>query len=387
MPLSVCMSVGKDSGALPRALASVARIADEIILVATTDDVSVENIATTFGARVFNRPWADDFSAARNDAFARATKDWIFWLDGDEWLDELSHREIRTCLARVDTLAWLINIVDCSGPDGSPRFSSTPLPRLFRRIPDLRMVGRVHEHFEPGLNVIARQIGLEVRSSAVNIFHDGYTADRESEKLRRNVRLIELELRDRPGQLFYQIRLSQALLKLSDSRAYDFLRQAWEQIRPLAAETPGEPPPEPLIAELLDSIIVRQSRGEFCSGWSLDTLHTLAAKWYPHWPPLLWRRANWKFKQGRTAEAAQSLEEILRLAANGTYQRTPSFDCGILSGETQLNLGICYASLGRFDDALRCFSSAAESPAWAETAKRNMQMISKRKWPHSPPSS
>jgi glycosyltransferase involved in cell wall biosynthesis len=381
------MSVGQDSGALPRALASVTRIADEIILVATTDDVSLKNMATTLGARVFNRPWADDFSAARNDAFARATKDWIFWLDADEWLDELSHREIQTCLASADTLAWLINIVDCSGPDGSPRYSSTFLPRLFRRIPDLRMVGRVHEHFEPDLNVLARRIGLEVRSSAINIFHDGYSLDRESEKLRRNARLIELELRDRPGQLFYQIRLSQALLRLSDLRAYDFLRQAWEQIRPLAAETVGEPPPEPLIAELLDSIIVRQSRGEFCSDWSLDSLHALAANWYPRWPPLLWRRANWKFKRGRMAEAAESLEEILRLAANGTYQRTPSFDCGILSGETQLNLGICYASLGQFDAALRCFSIAAESPVWAEAANRNMQMISKRQWQRSHPGS
>jgi len=369
------MIVGQDTGTLRRALASVAQIADEIILEATADDFGAVNIATSFGVRVFNRPWADDFSAARNDAFARATKDWIFWLDADERLDARSLYEMKACLAKADALAWLVNIVDCSGPRDSPRFSSTPLPRLFRRIPELRLAGRVHEHFDPDLNVTAHRLGLDVRSSTINIFHDGYSLDRETEKLRRNARLMELELHDRPGQLFYQIRLSQALLKISDTRAYDFLRQAWEQVRPLAGQS--EPPLEPLIAELIDSVIVRQSRGEFDPGCNIDALHALAARWYPHWPPLIWRRANWQFKQGRITEAAESLERLVHLAGNGTFDRIPSFDRRILGGEIHVNLGICYARLGRFKDASGCFALAAQDPDWSNIAMHNIEVLSK----------
>ena len=273
-------------------------------------------------------------------------------------------------------LAWLVTIVDRSGINGSPRFSPSPLPRLFRRVPDLRLAGRVHEHFEPDLNVTARRLGLNVQSSIINIFHDGYSPNREADKMRRNARLMELELRDRPGQIFYEIRLSQALLKLSDSRAYFFLQQAWEKVRPMAGQT--DPPPEPLIAELIDSLIVRQTREEFDTGWRTDALHALAARWFPRWPPLIWRRANWQFKHDRIAEAAQSLEELLQLANDGAFDPVPSFNYDILATESQLNLGICYAHLKRFDDAEHCFAIAAQDPAWSDMATRNLELLSKR---------
>src|SRR4051812_29335940 len=33
------------------------------------------------------RQWTDDFSAARNDNFAMATTDYVFWLDADDEFD------------------------------------------------------------------------------------------------------------------------------------------------------------------------------------------------------------------------------------------------------------------------------------------------------------
>ncbi len=374
MRLSVCVIVGQDAEKLPRMLDSVAGIADELIIVSTAGSDKVRNIGRAFGARIREISWPEDFAAVRNAGFSMARSSWILSLDADEWLDQTSHSELASCLESPGVLAWLATIVDRSGINGTPRFSPAPLPRIFHPRPELRLAGRVHEHFEPDLHVTARRLGLEVRSSTINIFHDGYNPDREGGKLRRNIHLMELELRDRPGQLFYQIRISQALLKIDDPRACHFLCQAWEQIRPPSAH--GSRPSEPLVAELLDSIIVRQSRGEFDSGETIAKLLELAQTWYPHWPPLIWRRANWQFKQGQVAEAAQSLEEILQLAADGTYQRIPSFDCGILTGETQLNLGICYARLRQFDRARRCFSAAATDPKWEAAGQRNLQFIS-----------
>ena len=141
MTLSVCMIVGQDTDKLPRALASTTGIADEIIIAATAGDAGLENLSTRFHARILNVPWSDDFSAARNAAFAQATKDWILWLDSDEWLDLASCSKLASCLQHSAALAWLTTIVDRSGLNNQPRFSPTPLPRLFRRRPELKLTG------------------------------------------------------------------------------------------------------------------------------------------------------------------------------------------------------------------------------------------------------
>ena len=373
MTLSVCLIVGQDTSQLPRALASATGIADEIIIAATADGSGVEKISAQYHAHVVNVPWTDDFSAARNAAFACATKEWILWIDSDEWLDLPAWSELSSCLQQSTVLAWLITIADRSGPENQPRFSPTPLPRLFRRRPELKLTGRVHEHFDPDLNLTAHQLALHVKTSNATIYHDGYSPDREMDKLRRNVRLMELQLQDCPGQLFYHIRLSQAFLKLDDSRAFYFLGEAFNQIRPLL--THGAAPFEPLVAELLDSVLVRQSRGEFDSGLPVDELLQAALRWFPRWPPLIWRRANRQFKEGHTADAAAALENILELAHAGAYQQTPSFDAALLGAETHLNLGICYAKLQRFQDAQQCFTLAAHDPARRVAAKRNLELL------------
>ena len=373
--LSVHILIGNDANNLSRALLSVSDIADEVIVISTAANDHVKSIASEFGASVLEIPWTDDFASARNHGIDHAQADWILWLDADEWIDDTTRRELPLCTEHPNVLAWLVTIVDRSGINGTSRFSPTLLPRLFRRIPELRLAGRVHEHFSPDLWETGHRMGLEVRSSSITIFHDGYSPEREADKLRRNARLMERELLDRPDQIFYEIRLSQALLKLSDSRAHCFLQRAWDKVRPITGQV--EPPPKPLIAELIDSLIVRQTRGEFDTGWRLDELHTLAARWFPLWPPLIWRRANWMFKQGRFEQASQCLEHLLRLAHEGTYTKTPSFDQSILGAESCLNLAICYTALNRLQDARRYFLIAAGDPNWAEQANKNLALIAK----------
>ncbi len=217
------------------------------------------------------------------------------------------------------------------------------------------------------------KLALEVKTSNTKIYPDGYKPVREVHKLRRNARLMELQLQDCPAQLFYQIRLSQALLKLDDSLAFYFLKQAFDQVRPLLAHSAA--PSAPLAAELLDSVIVRQSRGEIDSGLPVDDLLHAALRWFPHWPPLIWRWANRQFKQGRTADAAEAMENILQSAHAGTYQKTPSFDAALLSAETYLNLGICFAKSQRSQEAQHCFTLAAHDPARQAAAKGNLELL------------
>ncbi|HQT92131.1 MAG TPA: glycosyltransferase, partial [Candidatus Kryptobacter bacterium] len=68
MKLSLSMIVKNEERFLRGCLESVSRLVDEIIIVDTGSTDSTREIADSFGARVFEFPWCDDFSAARNES-------------------------------------------------------------------------------------------------------------------------------------------------------------------------------------------------------------------------------------------------------------------------------------------------------------------------------
>ncbi len=90
---------------LPRALASLAGIADEIILVDSGSTDRTIEIAQSFGARVYTRK-LDSFAEQKNYATSLASHDWILSMDCDE---ELSS-ELRDSM-----LAWKERIPEPNG--------------------------------------------------------------------------------------------------------------------------------------------------------------------------------------------------------------------------------------------------------------------------------
>lgn len=78
---------------LPRALASVTGVADDIVVVDSGSRDRTLEIARQRGARVFERPWTD-YSDQKNFAAAQAAHDWVLSLDADEELSPALRNEI-----------------------------------------------------------------------------------------------------------------------------------------------------------------------------------------------------------------------------------------------------------------------------------------------------
>ena len=87
--ISVCMIVKNEEAVLARCLDSLQQIADEIIIVDTGSTDRTKEIAALYTSRIYDFTWVHDFSAARNFAFSKATKDYIYSADADEVLEEI----------------------------------------------------------------------------------------------------------------------------------------------------------------------------------------------------------------------------------------------------------------------------------------------------------
>src|SRR5689334_14830292 len=105
--LSLCMIVRDAERSLAEALQSARPFMDEMVVVDTGSVDATREIARQMGARLYEFPWSDDFSAARNESLDRATGDWIFWMDADDVLPPESGQELRRL------------VVECPGRDAA----------------------------------------------------------------------------------------------------------------------------------------------------------------------------------------------------------------------------------------------------------------------------
>lgn len=82
--LSLCMIVKEKSDDLVRALDSLYDYVDEIVI--ATQDKSWVVSGSHAGPKwkVYHYDWPNDFAKARNDNFAKATGDYILWIDADD---------------------------------------------------------------------------------------------------------------------------------------------------------------------------------------------------------------------------------------------------------------------------------------------------------------
>ena len=71
--ISLCMIVKNEEKVLARCLDSLEGLMDEIIIVDTGSTDRTKEIAAGYTDKIYDFEWVDDFSAARNFSFSKAT--------------------------------------------------------------------------------------------------------------------------------------------------------------------------------------------------------------------------------------------------------------------------------------------------------------------------
>lgn len=157
--VSLCMIVRNEQLTLGRCLTSVAGLVDEIIVVDTGSSDGTRQIAQGFGAHVYDYAWADDFAAARNFSFSKASRDFILWLDADDVLLEKDRDSFRTLRAELDPRVDVVMMRYDAGFDCQGNVTlSYPRERLLKRSRGFQWFEPVHEYIQPAGLIISADI-------------------------------------------------------------------------------------------------------------------------------------------------------------------------------------------------------------------------------------
>lgn len=185
---------------LPGCLASVRGVADELVVVDTGSTDRTRQLARDAGAVVLERPWDGDFAAPRNLAIEAATGDWVLVLDADERLAAGAGRVLREALPGADFDLGFLRFHNASRTGASPAEVTSgaaragapySLPRLMRRLPDLRFHGIIHEN----VNDWAAAHGDRHRLLRADVVHLGYVRELEGSLVKRDRNLALLRRR------------------------------------------------------------------------------------------------------------------------------------------------------------------------------------------------
>lgn len=147
--LSLCMIVKDEEKTLERCLNSVKTFIDEIIIVDTGSIDSTKEIAKKFGSKIYDFKWINDFSAARNYSFSKATSDYIMWLDGDDYIKEENIEKIEKTFQNFD-ISWdyISAKYVLSRTVSGEISSSSRRNRIVRRAYRFKWIGNVHEYLD-----------------------------------------------------------------------------------------------------------------------------------------------------------------------------------------------------------------------------------------------
>ena len=174
----------------------------ELVMADTGSDDGSRAVAEKYADILFDFPWVDDFSAARNAVMDRCSGEWHLSIDADEWLDEDVSQLVGFLKKKNHPeMVGGLTVRNYFTADDDSLHSEFLGLRLAYMPAGLRYMGAIHEFLDfPDTGT------LYIYPISTILHHDGYVmlndgSEAGREKLRRNMRLLKKELEEDPENL------------------------------------------------------------------------------------------------------------------------------------------------------------------------------------------
>lgn len=214
--LSLSIIVKNEAKNLSKCLQSVQNFVDEIILVDTGSTDNTKEIAQSFGAKVYDYVWQDDFAQARNYALEYVTNDWVLVLDADEVLTSSIIPHIQEVITKKDAI--VVNLI--REEIGSLSSPYSQLSRLFRRHPDIKFSRPYHALIDDAvLELQQKETHWKIIDlPEVAIQHSGYQPEiiASQDKTQRALKAMESYYSENPHDAYVCSKLGALYIDLGE---------------------------------------------------------------------------------------------------------------------------------------------------------------------------
>lgn len=145
--ISLCMIVKNEEENLARCLSSYAPFMDEMIVVDTGSTDKTKEIAKQFTDKIYDFDWINDFSAARNYAFSKATCEYIFSADADEILEGENALQFSILKKVLDPEIEIVQMKYGNQLENGTiyNYDCELRPKLFKRLRTFTWIEPIHE--------------------------------------------------------------------------------------------------------------------------------------------------------------------------------------------------------------------------------------------------
>lgn len=193
----------------------------ELVMADTGSTDGSRGIAGKYADILFDFPWIDDFSAARNAVMDRCSGEWYLTIDCDEWLDQdisVLLRFLRDREKQKKFVMGAIMVRNYVSEDLETQYSDLLGVRLLRMNTGCRYEGAIHEHWKACGDIF----GMD----KMILHHDGYiglSGESGRPKRERNMKLLREELEKNPKNLMCLI---QCIESSDDEESGEYLERA-----------------------------------------------------------------------------------------------------------------------------------------------------------------
>ncbi len=338
------MIVRDEEEHLGKCLESVYGAVNELIIVDTGSRDRTVTIAQSFGAKVINYKWEDNFSIPRNISLDHASGDWILILDADEVLEEQSKIRIKEIINKNEIPGYRVFL------QLHAEWTEMRSLRFFKKSPKLRYMGIFHERL-----IMPDHMYSRIAPSDLRIIHKNWCKEDINRKMARNITLLKKHLSLYPDDIYQILDLVRLYLEIElFSEAHKLL----DRVNIILSTIERNERNYELYQAHYHLYKLQLHSKEDTGFKNMISLCEDAISVLPKGPLFFYEAAKIYYKLGVYEKSIEYFQNCLALGESMDFDRSLMFPKDILGTKSLKGLGHCFFKKHNFKESSKYFNKS-----------------------------